>query len=42
MKNLCFLGGSCFKKTQKKIAECGIFKESNIWAKVDHIQKIEA
>ena len=35
---LCFFGGSFF---QKKLLTFGIFNESNIWAKVCHIWKIE-
>ena len=32
MKNLCFFGGSFFKK--KKLLTFGIFNESNIWANI--------
>ena len=38
MKDLCFLG-TPFSKN--KLLTFGIFNESNIWAKVYHILKIE-
>ena len=38
MKNMCFFGGSFFKKN---LLTFGIFNESNIWAKVYHIEELE-
>ena len=38
MKNVYFSGGSFFKK---QLLPFGNFNESNIWAKVYHVSKIE-